>query len=106
MTTSQSTGTTGTLQKSPSLDQLLAVRPLGGTEAPQWAPDGSGIAFVSGLGGSPELWNVEPDSGLLTRLTVGMGSVGHLATFIPQWSPTGEYAAFVTARSGVDEIWL
>lgn len=95
-------GSTGYL----TIDQLLAIRPVGGTEAPQWAPDGSGIMFASGMGGSPELWSVCPETGTLTRLSVGMGGVGHLATFLPQWSPTGEYVAFVSAKTGVDEIWL
>jgi dipeptidyl aminopeptidase/acylaminoacyl peptidase len=89
-----------------SVDQLLAIRSLGGTERPQWSPDGSQITFVSSLGGAPELWSADASSGLLTRLTVGMGGVGHLATFLPQWSPDGTAIAYVSAKSGVDEIWL
>lgn len=94
-----------------SVDQLLALRAIGGVEAPQWSPDGEWLVFVSGLGGGPELWALhlgEPasGSGVLTQLTVGMGGVGHLATFMPQWSPTGECIAYVSAKSGADEIWL
>jgi dipeptidyl aminopeptidase/acylaminoacyl peptidase len=89
-----------------TIDQILAIRSLGGAERPQWSPDGARIAFVSGLGGRPELWSVDSANGLLTQLTVGMGNVGHLATFLPQWSPDGSTIAYVSAKSGTDEIWL
>lgn len=89
-----------------TIDQILAIRSLGGVEGPRWSPDGSQIAFVSNLGGGPELWSAGSANGLLTRLTVGMGSVGHLATFLPQWSPDGSMIAYVSAKSGADEIWL
>ena len=89
-----------------TVDQILAMRSLGGAERPVWSPDGSQIAFVSGLGGTPELWSVGVATGLLARLTVGMGSVGHLATALPQWSPDSSMIAYVSAKSGADEIWL
>lgn len=89
-----------------TVDQILAIRSFGGAERPQWSPDGLRIAFVSSLGGTPELWSAEPATGLLARLTVGMGSVGHLATFLPQWSPDGRMIAYVSTKSGADEIWL
>ena len=89
-----------------SVDQLLALRGVGGVEAPQWSPDGEWLVFVSGLGGAPELWAIHVPDGVLTRLTVGLGGVGHLATFMPQWSPDGSQIAYVSATSGADELWL
>lgn len=89
-----------------SLDLLLAVRPLGGAEGPQWSPDGQTIAFCSSPGGAVELWGADPDNGLLSQITVGMGGVGHLAAALPQWSPDGHTLAFVSAKSGNDEVWL
>jgi dipeptidyl aminopeptidase/acylaminoacyl peptidase len=88
------------------LDILLALRPFGGTEGPQWSPDGRMIAFPASLGGMPELWSADPASGLLSQITVGMGGVGHLAAALPQWSPDGSALAFVSAKSGTDEVWL
>ena len=89
-----------------SVDQLLAIRALGGAEAPQWSPDGTALAFVSALGGTPELWAARLPEGTLQRLTVGLGGVGHLATFMPQWSPDGRSIAYVSATTGADEVWL
>jgi dipeptidyl aminopeptidase/acylaminoacyl peptidase len=89
-----------------TVDQLLAIRSVGGAEAPRWSPDGSQVVFVSSLGGGPELWSAAPDGGALTRLTVGMGGIGHLASFMPVWSPTGRHIAYVSAKTGADEVWL
>jgi dipeptidyl aminopeptidase/acylaminoacyl peptidase len=88
-----------------SVDQLLAGRWVA-EERPQWSPDGSRIVFVSSVSGSPELWGIDVASGALERLTVGMGGVGHLATFLPQSSPDGSAIAYVSTKSGADEIWL
>ena len=89
-----------------TIDQIQAIRSVGGSEAPQWLPDGSQIIFASGVGGGPELWSVWPDGGPLTRLTVGMGGVGHLATFMPMCAPSGDYLSYVSAKTGADEVWL
>ena len=96
-----------------SVDRLLALRGVGagdtpqwGTEAPQWSPDGTQIVFLSLLSGALELWSVPPDGGAPTRLTVGLGGVGHLASCMPQWSPGGALIAYVSAKSGADEVWL
>ncbi|HMO59444.1 MAG TPA: S9 family peptidase, partial [Roseiflexaceae bacterium] len=98
----QSGGSSGSL----TIDQLLAIRALGGVEGPQWSPDGTVIAFPSSLGGAPEIWGVDATTSALTPLTSGMGGVGHLAVAMPQWSPDGTMIAYVSAKTGSDEIWL
>src|SRR5579875_2231564 len=105
MTAGTSATDTTSTGRELTIDQLLAIRSLAGSEAPQWSPDGQQIVYVSSLGGT-ELWSVPPTGGPPTRLTVGMGGVGHLATCIPRWSPTGDAIAYVSATSGADEVWL
>lgn len=90
----------------PTIDQILALRPNGGMEAPQWSPDGRSVTFASPLNSALELWNADATTGLLTRLTVGLGGVGHLGSVMPQWSPRGDCIAYVSANSGADEVWL
>src|SRR5262249_7006127 len=89
-----------------TVDQLLAIRSVGGAEAPCWSPDGSQIVFVSSLGGGPELWSAPADGGPLTRLTVGMGGIGHLASFMPAWSPTGRPGGDVSNKTRAHESRL
>jgi dipeptidyl aminopeptidase/acylaminoacyl peptidase len=88
-----------------SVDQLLAIRSLAGSESPEWLPDGR-IVFASGLGGGVDLWAISPEGGFPSRLTVGMGSVGHLASFMTQPSPDGRWIAYVSQKSGAYEVWL
>lgn len=89
-----------------SIDQLLALRSIPGSEAPRWLPDGSGIVVASGLGGGIDLWAIHPGSGVPRRLSVGMGSVGHLAAFMHQPAPDGSAVAYVSTKSGAYEVWL
>lgn len=89
-----------------SIDQLLAIKPITGSEAPRWLPDGTGIVFASGLGGGVDLWRIAPEGGSPVRLSVGMGSVGHLAYFMFAPSPDGRFVAYVSQKSGAYEVWL
>ena len=96
-----------TSSRSASLDQLLAISGLGGSEAPQWSPDGLQVVIVSGIGGASALWSVDPADATLTRLSVGaLGGGGLLTAYLPAWSPTGDSIAYVSSRSGSDEVWL
>lgn len=89
-----------------SIDQILAIKAFGGAEAPTWAPDGRSLAFATAIGGAPDLWSADPTTGLLQRLTAGMGGVGHLAATLAQYAPDGGAVAYVSSRSGADEVWL
>ena len=89
-----------------SIDQLLAISSMPGSEAPRWMPDGERIVFASALGGGVDLWGISPIGGSPVRLSVNMGSVGHLATFLFSPSPDGRFIAYVSQKSGAYEVWL
>lgn len=88
-----------------SIDQLLAIKSIPGSEAPRWMPDGQRIVFASGLGGGADLWAVPAQGGCPARLSVGMGSVGHLAYSMFSPSPDGRWIAYVSMKSGAHELW-
>lgn len=60
-----------------------------------WSPDGSQLAFVSDLDGSPDIYVMDNDGSNITRLLEAPGEEGSLA-----WSPDGMYIAF---SSTIDE---
>ncbi|CAN5649173.1 S9 family peptidase [soil metagenome] len=92
------------------IDQLMAIRSIGGSEEPHWSPDGAEIRFVSNLGDGPEIWAIRTDGSGLRQLTVGMGGVGHLASFMPKRAPHSaerrDQIAYVSDKTGADEVWL
>lgn len=89
-----------------SIDQILAIKSLVGGEAPRWMPDGESIVFASGMGGGVDLWSIAPTGGSPSRLSVGMGSVGHLAYSMFTPSPDGKYIAYVSQKTGKYEVYL
>jgi len=89
-----------------SIDQLLAIKAVPGGETPRWLPDVSGIVVASGLGGGLDLWKIPAAGGAPARLSVGMGSVGHLAYTMLTPSPDGRFIAYVSQKSGAYEVWL
>lgn len=69
---------------------------------PDWSPDGTRLAFVSGNGwGTYEIESIAADGSDRRKLTEN----GH-HEFLPAWSPDGRSIAFVSDRSGDHEIWV
>ena len=69
---------------------------------PAWSPDGDQIAFVSKRDGFSEVYVMEADGQLETRITQdGASEVRH-----PTWSPSGENIAFASNRDGNLEIYV
>ncbi len=88
------------------IDKLLSIGSVVGSDMVQWSPDGTQIAFSSGLGGGG-LMSVSPDGGFPVRISVDLGGAGHfLAPQMPSWSPDGEWIAYVSTKTGSQEIWL
>ena len=92
-----------------SLDNLLSIGSVvSGRDAPQWSPDGSRIAFMSGLRGGLNLMSVSPDGGFPELLAEDLGLVGtgSPSSQKPSWSPDGQWMAYVSSKGGAPEIWL
>ena len=53
----------------------------------------SQVLFISGRGGSEQLWRMNIDGGDLAQLTDGTGYVAN-----PAWSPNGQFVAFAWTR--------
>jgi len=69
---------------------------------PAWAPDGKRIAFTSLRDGRKEIYTLNVDSGVVTRLTT---STGDLENSQPVWSPSGDRIAYIVKRFGVYQVW-
>jgi CSLREA domain-containing protein len=61
---------------------------------PAWSPDGQHIAFVSGRGGSRQLYVMEADGSELTLLETRGPAYAGGGAFEPVWSPDGTKIAY------------
>jgi dipeptidyl aminopeptidase/acylaminoacyl peptidase len=75
--------------------RIEAIARIGACYHPTIAPDGSAIAFVSDLSGSPQVWKVSAKGGWPEQLTAFEDPVIEAA-----WSPSGEWIAFSLAPGG------
>lgn len=58
---------------------------------PRWSPDGKRIAFLSGRGGTPQIYVIPTEGGEATQLTSLATGADNL-----QWSPDGKWLAFTS----------
>src|ERR1700754_135712 len=71
---------------------------------PQWAPDGSKIAFASNASGNMQIWSMNPDGTGQTNLT-NDGTLG--GNDYPTWSPDSSKIAFQRLRnSATTNVWV
>jgi dipeptidyl aminopeptidase/acylaminoacyl peptidase len=68
---------------------------VGSCSSPSFSPDGHRIAFVSNLGGLPQVWTVATDGGWPEPATALDDPVGAVS-----WSPAGDRLAFTLAPGG------
>jgi dipeptidyl aminopeptidase/acylaminoacyl peptidase len=91
-------------QRAITFEDFIAVRSL---SDPQFAPDGSSVAFVVTANhlaenrGNSDIWLATLATGAVRRVT--WSPVGDSQ---PRWSPDGRMLAFVSARSGSPQIYL
>ena len=72
-------------------DPRLLSRGRGDVRAPAWHPDGTHLAFVRPVGGTPQVFVVPLDGGVPYQLT----DFSHGAQ-APQWSPNGKRLLFAS----------
>ncbi len=68
---------------------------IGSATSPSFSPDGRTLAFVSNLGGLPQVWTVETAGGYPQLVTAFDDPVGFV-----DWSPDGAWLAFTLAPGG------
>jgi dipeptidyl aminopeptidase/acylaminoacyl peptidase len=78
------------------LDRSVALMARIGTAfSPSFSPDGRTVAFVSNLGGLPQVWTVDAAGGYPQLVTASDDPVGFVL-----WSPDGAWLAFTQAPGG------
>ncbi len=68
---------------------------IGSATSPSFSPDGKTLAFVSNLGGLPQIWTVDAAGGYPRLVTAFDDPVGFV-----EWSPAGDWLAFTLAPGG------
>ena len=68
---------------------------VGRATSPTFSPDGTRLAFVSDLTGTPQIWSVPAEGGWPTLVTADNDPVGGVV-----WSPTSDWLAYTLAPGG------
>lgn len=79
---------------------------LGGDFEPAWSPDGKRIAFTSLRDGYMEIYMINLETNLVTRLTRAQDIARGVYARMPAWNPIGFQIAYVLKRAGTSQIWV
>lgn len=83
-------------QSSSDLAPMVArMAKIGRVGSPTFSPDGTRIAFVSDLTGTPQIWVMPVEGGWPTLVTADNDPVGFV-----EWSPTSDWLAYSLAPGG------
>lgn len=72
----------------------------GSSNAPEWSPDGTLLAFHREVSGAPQLFVMDVASRRVRQLT----SSGRNED--PTWAPDGRHVAFISDRGGRRQVWV
>jgi len=89
-TAAASPGQTDDLERSVAL-----MAKIGSATSPSFSPDGRTIAYVTNLGGLPQVWTVDAAGGYPQLATALDDPVGFV-----EWSPDGVWLAFTVSPGG------
>lgn len=77
------------------VSSVTAMGRIGRSTSPTFSPDGSQIAFLSSLSGSPQVWVMPVEGGFPRQVTALEDAVDTV-----RWSPTSNTIAFTIAPAG------
>ncbi len=84
------------LGQADELERSVALMAkIGSATSPSFSPDGRTIAYVTNLGGLPQVWTVDAAGGYPQLVTAFDDPVGFV-----EWSPDGVWLAFTVAPGG------
>jgi dipeptidyl aminopeptidase/acylaminoacyl peptidase len=89
------TGHAAAGQAQPLAERVEAMARIGSASAPQFSPDGSRIAFITSLSGTPQLWLIPAQGGYPRAVTGHDDPVAGA-----RWSPDGRLAYAVAPGGG------
>ncbi len=85
-----------TIESAREISEAIArMAKVGRCWSPSFAPDGTELAFVSDLTGSPQVWRVPAAGGFPAAVTAFDGQVSQVI-----WSPAGDWLAVESAPGG------
>jgi len=83
-------------EKDPVLEaRIIAMGKIGSATSPEYSPDGTQIAFITTLSGSPQAWRIPAGGGYPQQITAYADAVSGL-----HWAPDGKHVVYAVSPGG------